>query len=50
MIVYTHLGKNKDCNQVIAPESQDALRNLRASRMGNIYVTTTSKLLPPSRV
>lgn len=46
MIVYTHLGKNKDCNQVIAPESQDALRNLaREQDAGNIYVTTTSKLL-----
>lgn len=46
MIVYTHLGKNNDCRQVIAPETQEALRNLeREYRDGAIYVTTTSKLL-----
>ena len=46
MIVYTHLGKNSDCEQVIAPETQAALRHLaQAYRDGQIYVTTTSKLL-----
>jgi len=46
MIVYTHLGKNSDCQQVIAQETQEALRNLeREFREGQIYVTTTSKLL-----
>lgn len=46
MIVYTHLGRNGDCRQVIAQETQEALRNLeREYRDGNIYVTTTSKLL-----
>lgn len=46
MIVYTHLGKNSDCQQLIAPETQAALRNLeREYRDGEIYVTTTSKLL-----
>jgi hypothetical protein len=46
MIVYTHLGKNSDCSQVIAPETQTALRNLeREVRSGHIYVTTTSRLL-----
>ena len=46
MIVYTHLGKNSDCQQVIAQETQEALRNLeREYRDGQIYVTTTSKLL-----
>lgn len=51
MIVYTHLGKNSDCQQVIAQETQEALRNLeRESREGRIYVTTTSKLLNYYRV
>jgi hypothetical protein len=46
MIVYTHLGKNHDCNNVIAEESQQALRNLSHEyENGEIYVTTTSKLL-----
>jgi len=46
MIVYTHLGKNSDCQQVIAQETQEALRDLeRECRDGEIYVTTTSKLL-----
>ena len=46
MIVYTHLGKNSDCSQVIAKETQIALRNLaNEHERGNIYVTTTSKLL-----
>lgn len=46
MIVYTHLGKNSDCQQVIARETQEALRNLEQEyRRGRIYVTTTSKIL-----
>lgn len=46
MIVYTHLGKNSDCSQVIAKETQIALRDLASGyEKGNIYVTTTSKLL-----
>jgi len=46
MIVYTHLGKNGDCQQMIAPETQAALRHLeREYRDGEIYVTTTSRLL-----
>ena len=46
MIVYTHLGMNRGCNNVIAEESQKALRYLsRQYENGNIYVTTTSKLL-----
>jgi len=46
MIVYTHLGKNSDCSQVIAKETQIALRELANEyERGNIYVTTTSKLL-----
>jgi hypothetical protein len=46
MIVYTHWGKNSDCPKYICKETQDALRNLAEEyRAGNIYVTTTSKLL-----
>ena len=46
MIVYTHLGKNSDCPQVIAKETQITLRDLASEHeKGNIYVTTTSKLL-----
>lgn len=46
MIVYAHLGKNSGCKEVIARESQTALRNLeRESRDGEIFVTTTAKLL-----
>lgn len=46
MVVYTHLGKNSDCSQVIAKETQIALRDLANEyERGNIYVTTTSKLL-----
>lgn len=46
MIVYTHFGQNSGCQQVIPPETQAALRNLeREYRDGQIYVTTTSKLL-----
>ena len=46
MIIYTHLGKNSDCSQVIAEETQTALRDLASEyQRGNIYVTTTSRLL-----
>ncbi len=46
MIVYTHLGKNSDCSEVIAKETQIALRQLAGEfKKGNIYVTTTSRLL-----
>lgn len=46
MIVYTHLGKNSDCSSFIPKETQDALRYLgHEYKAGNIYVTTTSKLL-----
>ena len=46
MIVYTHLGKNSDCSQYICKNTQEALRNLSNEyREGNIFVTTTSKLL-----
>ncbi len=46
MVVYAHLGKNDDCSQWIAYETQEALRNLANEyETGNIYVTTTSKLL-----
>lgn len=46
MVVYTHIGKNSECQQAIAEETQSSLRNLeREYREGSIYVTTTSKLL-----
>jgi hypothetical protein len=46
MIVYAHLGKNDDCPQPIAHETQQALRDLQKEYLaGNIYVTTTLKLL-----
>lgn len=46
MIVYTHFGKNKNSTQYIPKTTQDALRNLEKEyREGNIFVTTTSKLL-----
>jgi hypothetical protein len=46
MVVYTHLGKNSDCMEFICKETQNALRNLaKEFQDGNIYVTTTSKLL-----
>ena len=46
MIVYTHLGKNSDCSQVVAKETQMLLRDLAGEyEGGNIYITTTSKLL-----
>ena len=46
MIVYTHLGKNAGCKEVVPKETQEALRWLSLeNKSGNIYVTTTSKLL-----
>lgn len=46
MTVYTHLGRNSDCPQYICKETQNALRNLaKEFEEGNIYITTTSKLL-----
>ena len=46
MIVYTHLGRNSDCSQYVCKKTQSALRNLAEEyEAGNIYVTTTSKLL-----
>jgi len=46
MIVYTHLGMNENCSQYICPQTQTALRELsREFYSGDIYVTTTSKLL-----
>lgn len=45
-ILYTHFGKNFDCRQDIHEDTQMALRNLEKEyRSGNIYVTTTYKLL-----
>ena len=46
MIVYTHFGINSNCPQYICKETQNALKNLAKEFMeGNIYITTTSKLL-----
>ena len=46
MIVYTHFGKNSECSQYICKEAQVTLRNLaNEHKLGNIFVTTTSKLL-----
>ena len=46
MIVYTHFGINSNCAKNICEETQDALRNLaKEFEKGNIYITTTSKLL-----
>jgi len=46
MIVYTHLGKSGNCSQYICKDTQNALRALGGEyRVGNIYVTSTSKLL-----
>jgi hypothetical protein len=46
IVVYTHLGRNLDCSEYICKETKNALRNLAQEyRAGNIYVTTTSKLL-----
>jgi len=45
-ILYTHFGKNLDCKHEICEETQKALRNLEKEyRTGEVYVTTTSKLL-----
>ena len=46
MIVYTHLGRNYKRSQFIPKITQNALRNLASEyEDGNIYITTTSKLL-----
>ncbi len=46
MVIYAHLGKNHGCEEVIARETQRALRNLeREHRSGEVCVTTTSRLL-----
>lgn len=46
MVVYTHLGKNSDAEYFIPTETQQALRYLANEyKKGEIYVTTTSKLL-----
>ncbi len=46
MIVYTHLGVGPDRAPFVPTETQAALRGLaRAHRAGDIYVTTTSRLL-----
>lgn len=46
MIVYSHLGKNKEFSQVIAPDTVTALRHLECEYLdGNIQVMTTSRLL-----
>jgi hypothetical protein len=46
MIVYTHLGKRNRSGPLIAGNTQAALRHLEHDyRTGEIYVTTTSKLL-----
>ncbi len=46
MIVYTHFGQNNDPSKYLPEETQGAFRNLADEfRTGNIYVTTTSKLL-----
>ncbi len=46
MIVYTHFGMNSNCSEFICEETQDALRNMASEfQKGNIYITTTSKLL-----
>jgi hypothetical protein len=46
MVVYTHLGMNDECSQFICQDTQLALQNLaQENKAGNIFVTTTSKLL-----
>lgn len=46
MIVYTHFGGNAGLSQYLPKETVDAIRNLADEyNEGNIYVTTTSKLL-----
>lgn len=45
-VVYTHLSKNDDCEGVICADTRKALHNLAVEHeAGNIYVTTTSRLL-----
>jgi hypothetical protein len=45
-ILYAHFGRNQECQQVICEDAQTSLRALeREYRKGEIYVTTTSKLL-----
>jgi hypothetical protein len=45
-ILYTHFGINPECETVVCEETQSALRNLETEyRSGEVYVTTTSKLL-----
>ncbi|NOG82980.1 MAG: hypothetical protein HND49_04065 [Planctomycetes bacterium] len=46
MVVYTHLGQRNNPPEYIPKETQAALRNLAEEfRRGDIYITTTSKLL-----
>ena len=46
MVVYTHFGMNDECSQFICQDTQLALKNLAQEyEAGNIFVTTTSKLL-----
>lgn len=46
MIIYTHLGIGPDDSPLIPTETQNALRGLaEAYRVGEIYVSTTSRLL-----
>ncbi|MGB1252975.1 MAG: hypothetical protein ACPG8W_20335 [Candidatus Promineifilaceae bacterium] len=46
MIAYSHFGKNKGVQGVIAPETRQALNHLADMQTdGHIYVTTTAKLL-----
>lgn len=46
MIIYTYLGKNSDCINIIAEETQESLRiQEKEYNNGNIFVTTTSNLL-----
>jgi len=46
MVVYTHFGMNDNCSQFICRDTQLALQNLaHENKAGNIFVTTTSKLL-----
>ena len=46
MVIYTHLGKGPDYPRCISAETQQALRDLaKAYRHGDVYVTTTSRLL-----
>lgn len=45
-IIYTHLGQRNGCDRLIPEETRAALRGLEQEfRRGQIYLTTTSKLL-----